>query len=78
MRWIPRLLAQMVRVGEETGTLDQHLTTLADYYDEEVDRSLKGMTAFLEPAMILFVGGIVGFVAVSVILPMYTLLGSIR
>ena len=78
MRWIPRLLAQMVRVGEETGTLDQHLTTLADYYDEEVDRSLKSMTAFLEPAMILFVGGIVGFVAVSVILPMYTLLGSIR
>lgn len=78
MRWFPRLLTQMVRVGEETGTLDQHLTTLADYYDEEVDRSLKAMTGFLEPAMILFVGGIVGFVAISVILPMYTLLGSIR
>ncbi len=78
MRRFPRLLAQMVRVGEETGTLDQHLTTLADFYEGEVDRSLKALTGFLEPAMILFVGVIVGFVAVSVILPMYTLLGSIR
>jgi type IV pilus assembly protein PilC len=78
LRWFPRLLAQMVRVGEETGTLDQHLTTLADFYEEEVDRSMKGMTSLLEPAMILFVGGIVGFVAISVVLPMYTLLGSIH
>jgi type IV pilus assembly protein PilC len=78
MRWFPRLLAQMVRVGEETGTLDRHLTTLADYYEGEVDRSLKALTGFLEPAMIIFVGGVVGFVAISVVMPMYTLLGSIR
>jgi type IV pilus assembly protein PilC len=78
MRWFPRLLAQMVRVGEETGTLDRHLTTLADYYEGEVDRSLKALTGILEPAMIIFVGGVVGFVAISVVMPMYSLLGSIR
>jgi len=78
LRWAPGLLAQMVRVGEETGTLDRHLLTLADFYESEVDRALKALTGFLEPAMILFVGGVVGFVAISVVMPMYTLLSSIR
>ncbi len=78
IRWAPGLLSQMVRVGEETGTLDQHLLTLADFYETEVDRALKALTGFLEPAMMLFVGGVVGFVAISVVMPMYTLLSSIR
>jgi len=78
VRWLPGLLSQMVRVGEETGTLDRHLRTLAGFYEVEVDRSLKSLTGLLEPAMLIFVGGIVGFVAVSVIMPMYMLLGSIR
>ena len=74
----PKMLSFMVRVGEETGTLDSHLATVADFYDEEVDRALKQMTAILEPAMTIVVGLIVGFVAVSVILPMYDLLGAIK
>ncbi|MDX1600160.1 MAG: type II secretion system F family protein [Anaerolineales bacterium] len=74
----PGLLAQMVRVGEETGTLDSHLGTLADFYEEEVDRSLDRLTAILEPALIIVVGVIVGLVAISVILPMYSLLQNIR
>ncbi|MGA9532048.1 MAG: type II secretion system F family protein [Anaerolineales bacterium] len=76
--YFPRMLTQMVRVGEETGTLDTHLGTLADFYEEEVDRSLKRLTDILEPAMIIFVGTIVAFVAISVILPMYSLLQNIR
>jgi len=74
----PRMLSQMVRVGEETGTLDANLKTLAGFYDEEVDRSVKRVTGLLEPGLIIFVGLIVGFVAISVIMPMYSLLQNIR
>lgn len=74
----PRMLAQVVRIGEETGTLDEHLLTLAAFYEEEVDRSLENLTSLLEPGMVVFVGVIVAFVAISVILPMYSLLGEIR
>lgn len=76
--YFPPMLSQVVRVGEETGTLDTHLETTAAFYEEEVDRSLENLTTLLEPAMIIFVGIIVGFVAISVILPMYSLLGQIR
>ncbi|MFO8035612.1 MAG: type II secretion system F family protein [Anaerolineales bacterium] len=76
--YFPHMLSQVVRVGEETGTLDTHLETTAAFYEEEVDRSLENLTTLLEPAMIIFVGIIVGFVAISVILPMYSLLGQIR
>lgn len=76
--YFPKMLAQVVRVGEETGSLDNQLITLAAYYEEEVDRSVQNMTALLEPGMIIFVGIIVAFVAISVILPMYSLLGQIK
>ena len=74
----PTMVSFMLRIGEETGTLDSHLETLANFYEEEVDRSIKTMTAMLEPAMTIFVGFIVGLVAVSVIMPMYNLLGAIK
>jgi type IV pilus assembly protein PilC len=74
----PGLLAQMVRVGEETGTLDTNLATLATFYEEEADRKIGTLTGMMEPAMMLFVGGMVGFLAVSVIMPIYTMMGSIR
>jgi len=76
--YFPKMLAQVVRVGEETGSLDNQLITLAEYYEEEVDRALKNLTSLLEPAMMIFVGVIVAFVAISVILPMYSLLGQIK
>ncbi len=76
--YFPKMLAQVVRVGEETGSLDTQLETLAKYYEEEVDRALKNLTTLLEPGLIILVGIIVAFVAISVILPMYSLLGQIR
>ena len=76
--YFPKMLAQVVRVGEETGSLDTQLITLAIYYEEEVERALKNLTSLLEPAMMIFVGAIVGFVAISVILPMYSLLSQIK
>jgi type IV pilus assembly protein PilC len=77
-RLFPGLLAQIVRVGEETGTLDSHLATLAGFYEEEVDRTMDRLTGMLEPALIIVVGIVVAAVAISVILPMYTLLQNIR
>ncbi|MEA3459158.1 MAG: type II secretion system F family protein [Chloroflexota bacterium] len=74
----PSLLAQMVRVGEETGALDSNLETLALFYEEEADRKISALTGMLEPALMLFVGALVGFIAVAVIMPMYSLMGSMR
>lgn len=76
--YFPQMVSFMLRIGEETGTMDNHLDTLADFYEDETDRSIKAMTSMLEPAMTVFVGLVVGFVAVSVIMPMYQLLGAIK
>ena len=69
---------QMFRVGEETGHLDSNLTETADMYEEEIDYRIKRFTAFLEPAMIVFVGLIVGFVAVTLITSIYSLAGGFK
>ncbi len=74
----PKLLVQMVRVGEETGTLDANLETLAIFYEEEADRKINALTSMMEPALMILIGGMVGFLAVSVIMPMYTMIGSMR
>jgi type IV pilus assembly protein PilC len=74
----PNMLNQMVRVGEETGSLDSNLQTLAKYYEEEVDRSVTALTGVLEPAMTIFIGVMVGAIAAAVIMPMYSLMGSIQ
>ncbi|HYW22785.1 MAG TPA: type II secretion system F family protein [Terriglobales bacterium] len=74
----PRLVIQMVRVGEETGSLDANLEQAAEHYAEEVDYRLKRMIAVIEPALVIAVGVMVGFIAVSVIAPMYALVHAIH
>jgi type IV pilus assembly protein PilC len=69
---------QMFRVGEETGHLDSNLVEAADMYEDELDYRIKRMTAFLEPALIVFVGLIVGFVAVTLVTSIYSLAGGIK
>ena len=69
---------QIFRVGEETGHLDSSLEEAADMYEEEIDYRIKRLTAFLEPAMIVFVGVIVGFVAVTLITSIYSLAGNFK
>lgn len=69
---------QLFRVGEETGHLDVNLTEAADMYEDEIDYRIKRMTAFLEPALIVFVGVIVGFVAVTLISSIYSLAGGFK
>jgi len=71
-------VVQMFRVGEETGHLDTNLVEAADMYEEELDYRIKRLTAFLEPAMIIFVGLLVGFVAVTLITSIYSLAGGYK
>ena len=72
------MVLRMVRVGEETGTLDQSLDQIADFLAEEMDYKVRNMIALMEPSLIIAVGVAVGFVAVSVILPMYSLLKAVH
>ena len=61
----------MIRVGEETGTLDQQLETAAVYYDRELDYKIKRFTNLFEPAVIVIMGVVVGFVAIALVSAMY-------
>jgi type IV pilus assembly protein PilC len=74
----PRMVIQMIRVGEETGSLDANLEEAAEHYAEEVDYRLKRMIALIEPGLVIAVGVVVGFIAVSVIAPMYALVHVIK
>jgi type IV pilus assembly protein PilC len=77
-RLFPKLVIQMIKVGEESGSLDANLEEAADHYAEEVDYRLKQMIAMMEPALVIVVGAMVGFIAVSVIAPMYSLVHAVH
>jgi type IV pilus assembly protein PilC len=74
----PVMVGHMVSVGEETGALDQTLAKVADFYEDEVAAAVKALTSILEPAMIVFVGAIVGFVVISMYLPMFQVYDKIQ
>ena len=74
----PRLACQMIRVGEETGSLDVVLDTLSEFYEKDVDRVITQLTGMIQPTLILVMGGIVAFIALSVITPMYSIIGSVH
>jgi len=70
-RIFPNLVINMVSVGEEAGSLDRSLIKIADTYEREADRAMKMMTALVEPVMILVMGSVVGFIVVSMLLPIF-------
>src|SRR3954453_13668246 len=74
----PPMVGHMLTVGEETGQLEAMLTKIADFYEAEVDAKVKALTALLEPLMIVFVGGIVGVIVISMYLPIFALYDKIR
>jgi type IV pilus assembly protein PilC len=74
----PPMVAQMVGVGEETGALDSMLEKIADFYDSEVEAAVKALTSIMEPVMIIFVGGIVGVIVISMYLPLFSIYNSIK
>lgn len=73
IKYFPPLVASMIAVGEQTGQLDKILINIARIYEEDTNNMLKGLTALLEPIIILIVGAAVGFLAIAVIMPIYQL-----
>jgi type IV pilus assembly protein PilC len=74
----PPMVGHMVAVGEETGQLEHMLSKIADFYETEVDAKVKALTALIEPIMIVFVGGVVGFIVIAMYLPIFSLYDKIR
>jgi type IV pilus assembly protein PilC len=74
----PPMVGHMVAVGEETGQLEHMLSKIADFYEAEVDAKVKALTSLIEPLMIVFVGGVVGFIVVAMYLPIFSLYDKIR
>ena len=74
----PPMVAQMVRVGEETGELEKMLEKIADFYEDEVDTAIGSLTAIIEPLMMIAVGCMVGVIIISMYLPMFRLLSLIK
>jgi type IV pilus assembly protein PilC len=67
----PGMVVQMIAVGEATGAMDQMLGKIADFYDEEVDTAVEALTSALEPMLMVFLGGVIGFVVVAMYLPIF-------
>ncbi len=74
----PAMVSQMISVGEDSGQLETMLEKVADFYDAEVDAKVKALTSLIEPVMIMFVGAIVGFIVISMYLPIFSLYDNIR
>lgn len=74
----PSILAQMLAVGEETGQTDTVLAKVADFYEEEVDTAIESISSIIEPVMIVFMGGMVGLIAASVMLPIASLSQNVK
>jgi type IV pilus assembly protein PilC len=73
----PPMVVQMINVGEQTGALDQMLSKIADFYEEEVDTAIAGLMKLLEPLMIVVLGTIIGTIVTAMYLPMYAILNKI-
>ena len=74
----PSMVVQMIAVGEETGALDTMLTKIADFYEDEVAAAVKALTSILEPLMIVIVGAMVGFIVISMYMPLFKVYDAIK
>lgn len=74
----PPMVNQMISVGEATGALDAMLSKIADFYDDEVDNAVANMTAMMEPLLMVFLGGSVGFIVVAMYLPIFRMITLIK
>ena len=74
----PTMVVQMIGVGEQTGAMDQMLQKIADFYEEEVDTAVSGLTSLIEPVMMAFLGVVVGGLIIAMYLPIFKLAGNIQ
>jgi type IV pilus assembly protein PilC len=77
-RVFPPMVISMIAVGESTGGLDEMLTKIADFYDEEVDAAVSGLLALLEPLMIVWLGVVVGGMVVAMYLPIFDMINAVQ
>ena len=74
----PQMVVQMIAVGESTGAMDTMLSKIADFYEEEVDAAVTGMTSLLEPLMMVVLGGIVGGLMIAMYMPIFSMAGNVK
>ncbi|MFQ3587070.1 MAG: type II secretion system F family protein [Fimbriimonadaceae bacterium] len=74
----PNMVTTMIDIGEESGRLSEMLVKIGDFYDNEVEATVKGLTSMIEPMLIIFMGVIVGFIAISVMTPIFKLVNSVK
>jgi type IV pilus assembly protein PilC len=74
----PSMVVQMIGVGEATGAMDAMLSKIADFYDDEVDTAVAGLTAMIEPILMVFLGGVVGGFLIAMYMPIFTLASAIK
>jgi type IV pilus assembly protein PilC len=74
----PPMVAQMVKIGEETGELEKMLSKIADFYEDEVDASVQSLTSIVEPIMMIGVGIMVGIIIISMYMPMFKMLTLVK
>ena len=74
----PAMVVQMIGVGEATGAMDAMLNKIADFYDDEVDTAIAGLTAMIEPILMVFLGGVVGGFLIAMYLPIFSIAGAIK
>lgn len=73
----PTMVTTMIDIGEESGRLSEMLVKVGDFYDSEVDATVKGLTSMIEPLLIIFLGGVVGFIAISIMTPIFKLVNAV-
>jgi type IV pilus assembly protein PilC len=74
----PPMVTQMIAVGESTGALDSMLEKIADFYDDEVDIAVSNLTSMIEPLLMVFMGGTIGFIVVAMYLPIFKLITLVK
>jgi type IV pilus assembly protein PilC len=74
----PAMVTHMISIGEETGALDAMLNKIADFYEDEVDAAVKSLTSIIEPIMMMFIGGLVGLIVISMYLPMFNMMNLVK
>ncbi len=70
----PPMVTHMIAVGEQTGAIDNMMTKIADFYDDEVDNTVANLTAMMEPLLMVFLGSAVGFIIVAMYLPIFRMI----
>jgi type IV pilus assembly protein PilC len=74
----PPMVIQMISVGEETGGLDNMLMKIADFYDQEVDTAVKGLTSMIEPLIMVFMGVVIGGIVIAMFMPMLSMSDMVK